>query len=63
MPEEPKGYKRSSNFVGIAMAVGKIVASEIKEETEDGGKDKATVALGRERWQGSRQNDDTRETA
>lgn len=47
MPKGPKGEKRPADVVGAAVMVAKIATGEIEEETEEDGKDRAAVALGR----------------
>ena len=47
MPKGPKGEKRPADAVGAAVMVAKIATGEIEEDTDDDGKDKAAVELGR----------------
>ena len=47
MPRGPKGEKRPADAVGAAVKVAKIATGEIEEKTDDDGKDKAAVELGR----------------
>ncbi len=47
MPRGPKGEKRPADAVGAAVTVAKIATGEIEETTDDDGKDKAAVELGR----------------
>lgn len=47
MPKGPKGEKRPADAIGAAVMVGKIATGEIDDTTDDDGKDKAAVALGR----------------
>lgn len=47
MPKGPKGEKRPADVIGAAVKVMKIATGEIEEDTEDGGKNKAAVELGR----------------
>ena len=47
MPRGPKGEKRPADAVGAAITVAKIATGEIEETTDDDGKDKAAVELGR----------------
>ncbi len=47
MPKGPKGEKRPADAVGAAVKVAKIATGEIVEDTDDDGKDKAAVELGR----------------
>ena len=47
MPKGPKGEKRPADAVGAAVMVAKIATGEIEEDTDDGGKDRAAVELGR----------------
>lgn len=47
MPKGPKGEKRPADAIGAAIKVAKIATGEIEETTEDDGKDKAAVELGR----------------
>ena len=47
MPKGPKGEKRPADVVGAAVKVMKIATGEIEEDTDDDGKDKAAVELGR----------------
>ncbi len=47
MPKGPKGEKRPADVIGAAVKVAKIATGEIEEDTDDDGKDKAAVALGR----------------
>ena len=55
MPKGPKGEKRSADAVGAAVMVAKIATGEIEEDTDDGGKNKAAVELGRRGGQGPRE--------
>jgi hypothetical protein len=47
VPKGPKGEKRPADVIGAAVKVAKIATGEIEEDTDDDGKDKAAVALGR----------------
>ena len=47
MPEGPKGEKRPADAIGAAVMVAKIATGEIEEDTDDDGKDRAAVELGR----------------
>ena len=47
MPKGPKGQKRPADVIGNAVKVMKIAAGEIKEDIDNGGKNKAAVELGR----------------
>ncbi len=47
MPKGPKGEKRPADAVGAAVMVAKIATGEIEEDTDDGGKNRAAVELGR----------------
>ncbi len=47
MPEGPKGEKRPADVIGAAITVAKLATGEIEEQTDDDGKDKAAVELGR----------------
>lgn len=47
MPKGPKGEKRPADAVGAAVMVAKIATGEIEEDTDDDGKNKAAVELGR----------------
>ncbi len=47
MPKGPKGEKRPADAVGAAVMVAKIATGEIEEDTDDDGKDRAAVELGR----------------
>ena len=47
MPRGPKGEKRPADAVGAAITVAKIATGELVETTDDDGKDKAAVELGR----------------
>ncbi len=47
MPKGPKGEKRPADVVGAAVMVAKIATGEIEEDTDDDGKDRAAVELGR----------------
>ena len=47
MPRGPKGEKRPADAVGAAIKVAKIATGEVEETTDDDGKDRAAVALGR----------------
>ena len=47
MPEGPKGEKRPADVIGAAVKVMQIATGEIKEDTDDDGKNKAAVELGR----------------
>ncbi len=47
MPKGPKGEKRPADVVGAAVKVMKIATGEIEEDTDDDGKNKAAVELGR----------------
>lgn len=46
VPKGPHGQKRP-DVIGAAIMAAKIVTGEIDETTEEDGKDKAAVALGR----------------
>ena len=43
----PNGEKRRADAVGAAVTVAKIATGEIEEDTDNDGKDKAAVELGR----------------
>ncbi len=47
MPKGPKGEKRPADVIGAAVKVMKIAIGEIEETTDNDGKDKAAVELGR----------------
>ena len=47
MPKGPKGEKRPADVIGAAITVAKIATGEIEEATDDDGKNKAAVELGR----------------
>ena len=47
MPKGPKGEKRPADAIGAAIKVAKLATGEIEEDTDDDGKDKAAVELGR----------------
>ena len=49
MPKTPKGHKRPADVIGNAVTVMKLATGEIEEsgETDDDGKSKAAVELGR----------------
>ncbi|MCH8172573.1 MAG: RNA-binding protein [Proteobacteria bacterium] len=47
MPKGPKGQKRPGDVIGTAVKVAQIATGEIKEDTEDSGKNKAAQELGR----------------
>ena len=47
MPRGPKGEKRPADVIGAAVKVMQIATGEIEEDTDDGGKNKAAVELGR----------------
>ena len=47
MPKGPKGEKRPADVVGAAVKVMRIATGEIEETTDDDGKNKAAVELGR----------------
>ncbi len=47
MPKGPKGEKRPADVVGAAVKVMQIATGEIEETTDDDGKNKAAVELGR----------------
>ncbi len=47
MPRGPKGEKRPADVVGAAVTVAKIATGEVEETTDDDGKNKAAVELGR----------------
>ena len=47
MPKGPKGEKRPADVIGAAVKVMKIATGEIEEDTDDDGKNKAAVELGR----------------
>ncbi len=47
MPKGPKGEKRPADVIGAAITVAKIATGEIEEQTDDDGKNKAAVELGR----------------
>ena len=47
MPRGPKGEKRPADVIGAAVKVMQIATSEIGEDIDDDGKDKAAVELGR----------------
>ena len=47
MPKGPKGEKRPADVIGAAVKVMKIATGEIEEDTDDDGKNKAAVALGK----------------
>lgn len=47
MPRGPKGEKRPADVVGTAVKVAKIATGEVEDATDDDGKDKAAVELGR----------------
>ncbi len=47
MPKGPKGEKRPADVIGAAVKVMQIATGEIEETTDDDGKDKAAVELGR----------------
>ena len=47
MPKGPKGEKRPADVIGTAVKVMRIATGEIEEDIDDGGKNKAAVALGR----------------
>ncbi len=49
MPKGPKGEKRPANVIGAAVKVIKIATGDIEEDTDNDGKDKAAVELGR-KW-------------
>ncbi len=48
MPKGPKGEKRPPDVIGAAVKVMQISTGEIEEDTDDDGKNKAAVALGRQ---------------
>jgi hypothetical protein len=47
MPKGPKGEKRPTDVIGAAVKVMQIATGEIEETTDDDGKNKAAVELGR----------------
>lgn len=47
MPKGPKGEKRPADVIGTAIKVAKIATGEIEEETDEDGKSRAAVELGR----------------
>ena len=47
MPKGPRGEKRPADVIGTAVKVMKIATGEIGEDTDDDGKNKAAVELGR----------------
>ncbi len=47
MPKGPRGEKRPADVIGAAVKVMKIATGEITEDSDDGGKNKAAVELGR----------------
>ena len=47
MPRGPRGEKRPADVIGAAVKVMKIATSEIEEDIDDEGKNKAAVELGR----------------
>ncbi len=47
MPKGPKGEKRPADVIGAAVTVAKIATGEIEDKTDDNGKNKAAVELGR----------------
>ena len=47
MPKGPKGEKRPADVIGAAVKVMQIATGEIEEDTDDDGKNKAAVELGR----------------
>ncbi len=47
VPKGPKSEKRPADVIGAAITVAKIATGEIEEQTDDDGKDKAAVELGR----------------
>ena len=47
MPKGPKGEKRPADVIGAAVKVMKIATGEITEDSDDDGKNKAAVELGR----------------
>ena len=47
MPRGPKGEKRPADVIGAAVTVAKIATGEIEDKTDDDGKNKAAVELGR----------------
>ncbi len=47
MSKGPRGEKRPADVIGAAVKVMKIATGEIEEDTDDDGKNKAAVELGR----------------
>ncbi len=47
MPRGPKGEKRPGDVIGAAVKVMRIATGEITEDSDDDGKNKAAVELGR----------------
>ena len=47
MPKGPKGEERPADVIGAAVKVMQIATGEIEEDTDDDGKNKAAVELGR----------------
>ncbi len=47
MPKGPKGQKRPADVIGNAVRVMQFATGEAEEEFDEGGKNKAAVALGR----------------
>ncbi len=47
MPKGPKGEKRPADVIGAAVKVMKIATGQVEEDTDDDGKNKAAVELGR----------------
>lgn len=46
MPKGPKGEKRPSDAIGLAVMVGKIATGEVDDKNPDDGKDPAAKAMG-----------------
>lgn len=46
MPKGPKGQKRPADVIGNAVKIAQIATGEVKDESEDDGKDPAAKALG-----------------
>jgi len=47
MPKGPKDEKRPGDVIGTAVKVAQIATGEIKEDTDNSGKNKAAQELGR----------------
>mgnify|MGYP003655416427 CR=1 FL=1 len=46
MPKGPKGEKRPTDAIGLAVMIGKIATGQVDDETPDDGKDPAAKAMG-----------------